>query len=50
LFGTLLLLGSWYGLLFAPILIAGLVGRTILEERMLREELPGYDASMAQVK
>jgi protein-S-isoprenylcysteine O-methyltransferase Ste14 len=48
--GTPLLLGSWYGLLFAPILIAGLVGRTILEERVLREELPGYDAYMAQVK
>jgi protein-S-isoprenylcysteine O-methyltransferase Ste14 len=48
--GTPLLLGSWYGLLFAPILIAGLVGRTLLEERVLREELPGYDAYLAQVK
>lgn len=48
--GTPLLLGSWYGLLFVPILIAGIVGRTLLEERVLREELPGYDAYMTQVK
>jgi protein-S-isoprenylcysteine O-methyltransferase Ste14 len=48
--GTPLLLGSWYGLLFVPILIAGLVGRTLLEEHVLREELPGYAAYMAQVK
>lgn len=48
--GTPLLLGSWYGLLFVPIVIAGLVGRTLLEERVLREELPGYDAYTAQVK
>jgi protein-S-isoprenylcysteine O-methyltransferase Ste14 len=36
--------------LFAPIMIAGLVGRTLLEERVLREELPGYGAYMKQVK
>jgi protein-S-isoprenylcysteine O-methyltransferase Ste14 len=48
--GTPLLLGSWYGLLFAPVLIAGLVGRTFLEEHVLREELPGYEAYMARVK
>jgi len=48
--GTPLLLGSWYGLLCVPIVIAGLVGRTLLEERVLRKELPGYDAYMAQVK
>ncbi len=48
--GTPLLLGSWYGLLFVPIVIAGLMGRTLLEERVLREELPGYAAYMAQVK
>ena len=48
--GTPLLLGSWYGLLFVPIVIAGLVGRTLLEERVLREELPGYHTYMAQVK
>jgi protein-S-isoprenylcysteine O-methyltransferase Ste14 len=48
--GTPLLFGSWYGLLFVSIMIAGLVGRTLLEERVLREELPGYDAYMTQVK
>ncbi|GHO84728.1 methyltransferase family protein [Dictyobacter formicarum] len=48
--GTPLLLGSWYGLLFALVLIAGMAVRAILEERVLREELPGYDAYMAQVK
>ena len=48
--GTPLLLGSWYGLLFVSIMIAGLVGRTLLEERVLREELPGYDAYLTQVK
>jgi protein-S-isoprenylcysteine O-methyltransferase Ste14 len=30
--------------------LAGMVGRTLLEERVLREELPGYDAYMEQVK
>ena len=48
--GTPLLLGSWYGLLFALVLIAGMAVRAVLEERVLREELPGYDAYMAQVK
>ncbi|HEY7417241.1 MAG TPA: isoprenylcysteine carboxylmethyltransferase family protein [Ktedonobacteraceae bacterium] len=49
--GTPLLLGSWYGLLLAlvMVLIIGL-GRIALEERTLREELPGYDAYMKQVK
>jgi protein-S-isoprenylcysteine O-methyltransferase Ste14 len=37
-------------LLFVPIVIAGLVGRTLLEERVLREGLPGDEAYMAQVK
>ncbi|QBD78876.1 isoprenylcysteine carboxylmethyltransferase family protein [Ktedonosporobacter rubrisoli] len=48
--GTPLLLGSWYGELFALILIAGMAARAILEERVLCEELPGYKAYMAQVK
>jgi protein-S-isoprenylcysteine O-methyltransferase Ste14 len=48
--GTPLLLGSWYGLLFALVLIAGMAVRAILEEHALRAELPGYDAYMAQVK
>ncbi len=48
--GTALLLGSWYGVLFALVLIAGMGLRAVMEEHMLREELPGYDAYMTQVK
>jgi len=48
--GTSLLLGSWYGLLLALVMIPGGAVRAVLEERALREELPGYDAYMAQVK
>ena len=48
--GTSLLLGSWYGLLFGLFLVAGVARRAVLEERVLRAELRGYDAYMAQVK
>ena len=48
--GTPLLLGSWYGLLLVLVMIPGGAVRAVLEERVLREELPGYDAYMAQVK
>ena len=48
--GTPLLLGSWYGLLLVVVMMPGLAVRAILEERVLREELPGYAAYMAQVK
>jgi protein-S-isoprenylcysteine O-methyltransferase Ste14 len=48
--GTSLLLGSWYGLLLVLVFIPGGAVRAVLEERVLREELPGYDAYMAQVK
>ncbi len=48
--GTSLLLGSWYGLLLVLVMIPGMAVRAVLEERVLREELPGYDAYMAQVK
>jgi len=48
--GTTLLLGSWYGLLFGLILVAAIVFRAVKEERILRVELPGYDAYMTQVK
>jgi protein-S-isoprenylcysteine O-methyltransferase Ste14 len=50
LLGTTLLLGSWYGLLWGLILVGMFAGRAILEERMLKEELEGYDTYMAQVK
>jgi protein-S-isoprenylcysteine O-methyltransferase Ste14 len=48
--GTSLLLGSWYGLLLFLLFIPGIAVRAVLEERVLRKELPGYDAYMAQVK
>jgi protein-S-isoprenylcysteine O-methyltransferase Ste14 len=48
--GTALLLGSWCGVLFEPIFVGMIAVRAVLEERMLREQLEGYDAYMAQVK
>jgi protein-S-isoprenylcysteine O-methyltransferase Ste14 len=48
--GTPLLLGSWYGLLLFLLFIPGIAVRAVLEERVLRKELPGYDAYMAQIK
>ena len=47
--GTTFLLGSWYGLL-GVILVGGIAFRAVREERVLRKELPGYDAYMARVK
>lgn len=40
--GTPLLLGSWWGLLWALLLIMLLGARAVLEETTLRTELPGY--------
>ena len=48
--GTALLLGSWYGLLLGLVLTGMLAWRAIMEERMLREGLEGYDAYMIRVK
>ncbi len=48
--GTPLLLGSWYGLIGGLTLIVILARRAVLEERMLRNELPGYEAYMQKVK
>ena len=48
--GTSLLLGSWYGLLLGPTLVVGVAFRALQEERVLRAELPGYDAYMARVE
>jgi len=39
--GTALLLGSWYGVLGALLLIGMVARRAVLEERVLREELEG---------
>jgi len=48
--GTALLLGSWYGVLCTPVFIGLFAVRAVLEERLLREELEGYDAYVARVK
>ena len=48
--GAPLLLGSWYGLLGGLVLIGIVARRAVLEERLLRERLPGYDAYMEQVR
>jgi protein-S-isoprenylcysteine O-methyltransferase Ste14 len=48
--GTTLLLGSWYGLLPAFVLILMVGWRSVQEESTLREELPGYEEYMATVK
>jgi protein-S-isoprenylcysteine O-methyltransferase Ste14 len=47
--GMPLLLGSVFGLVLAPMLVGLVVRRAVLEERVLRKELPGYDAYMARV-
>jgi len=48
--GTPLLLGSWYGLAFAPAFIALLAVRAVMEERMLTRALEGYPAYAARVR
>ena len=48
--GAPLLLGSWWGLLAAPILIVVISTRIVGEERMLRRELLGYDDYAKQVR
>jgi len=47
--GLPLLLGSGVGLVLAPVLICLVARRAVLEEHLLREELPGYDTYMAKV-
>jgi protein-S-isoprenylcysteine O-methyltransferase Ste14 len=48
--GAPLLLGSWWGLLAASILIVVISTRIVGEERMLRRELAGYDDYAMQVR
>jgi protein-S-isoprenylcysteine O-methyltransferase Ste14 len=42
LVGIPLLLGSWYGLMLAPVLVVAFAIRAVLEERTLQAQLPGY--------
>jgi protein-S-isoprenylcysteine O-methyltransferase Ste14 len=39
---TALLLGSWLGLFLSPVLMALIILRTALEDRMLRDGLVGF--------
>jgi protein-S-isoprenylcysteine O-methyltransferase Ste14 len=48
--GTALLLGSWVGVSFEPLFVAAIAIRANLEERLLREQLEGYDEYMVKVK
>ena len=48
--GTPLLLGSWWGLAFAPVLIVLIAVRAVTEERMLSAALEGYPAYAARVR
>ncbi len=49
-FGVPLLLGSWWGLAVAPLLILALAVRAVFEERMLKAELAGYADYAAKVR
>ena len=48
--GTPLLLGSWYGLAAAPVMMAMLAIRAVLEERTLASGLPDYRDYAARVR
>jgi protein-S-isoprenylcysteine O-methyltransferase Ste14 len=48
--GTPLLLGSWWGLLFVPLVTLGIGIRAVGEERMLRRELAGYEKYTRHVR
>jgi len=48
--GGPLMLGSWWGLAVVPPAMIGLAIRTLGEEKMLRAELPGYEAYARRVR
>jgi protein-S-isoprenylcysteine O-methyltransferase Ste14 len=50
LVGIPLLLGSWYGLVLAPVLVVAFAIRAVLEERTLQAQLPGYADYAARVR
>jgi protein-S-isoprenylcysteine O-methyltransferase Ste14 len=50
LIGVPLLLGSWCGLLAVPLFLVGLAPRAVLEERLLKRDLPGYTDYMTRVR
>jgi protein-S-isoprenylcysteine O-methyltransferase Ste14 len=48
--GVPLLLGSWWGLLMVPVVLALFAVRIGIEERTLREGLPGYSDYVTRVR
>jgi protein-S-isoprenylcysteine O-methyltransferase Ste14 len=48
--GAALLLGSWWGVTGAFVLVGLVARRAVLEERVLRERLAGYDEYMRRVR
>jgi protein-S-isoprenylcysteine O-methyltransferase Ste14 len=50
LLGIPMLLGSWYGLALAPVLVVGFAIRAVLEEGTLSAQLPGYADHAARVR
>ena len=48
--GTPLLLGSWWGLVGSPLLVAAVAWRAVNEERVLCTDLAGYDDYAARVR
>jgi protein-S-isoprenylcysteine O-methyltransferase Ste14 len=48
--GTPLLLGSWWGLAFVPVMVIGIGWRAVREERVLAAQLDGYADYMARVR
>jgi protein-S-isoprenylcysteine O-methyltransferase Ste14 len=50
LFGTPLLLGSWYGVALAPVLVVAFAWRAVMEERTLAAQFPGYADYAARVR
>ena len=50
LVGAPLALGSWWGLLFAPLFVGWIAWRLLNEEKFLRENLPGYIAYAHEVR
>ena len=48
--GVPLLLGSWWGLAIAPVIVVLFAVRIGIEERTLREGLPGYSNYMTHVR
>ena len=49
-FGTPLLLGSWYGVALAPVLVVAFGWRAVMEEHTLAAQFPGYADYAARVR